>query len=69
MIFMDKVFWTEKLPAYQLLKTMAKGKTYEKLIYLCDEPDEAIDALLSFFHMKKPLLKRLSTAPTMNKGK
>ena len=66
---MDRKFWTEKVPAYSLLKSMAKGKSYDKLIYLVDEPGEAIDALLAFFHLKKPLLRRLSTAPTKSKGK
>ena len=68
MIFMDKTFWTERLPAYQLIKTMAAGKNYEKLISICDEPEDAVAALLNFNHLKKPLLKRLSSAPQVNKG-
>ena len=70
MIFMDKLFWTKKVPAYDLLTSMAKGKEYEKLIQLTDDPDEAIKFLLAFYHMKKPMLRRLSTAPaTKSKGK
>lgn len=63
MVFMDEQFWTQKIPAYDLLKGMAKGKSYEKLIYVTDAADEAVEAILSFYHMKKPILRRLSSAP------
>lgn len=43
MIFFGKDFWTNKLPAYDLLKRIAKGKEYEKLIIITDDIDEVVD--------------------------
>jgi len=63
MIFMDSQFWTEQIPAYDLLKRMAKSKPYGKLIFLHDESDDAIKSVLEFHGMRKPLLTRLHSAP------
>lgn len=63
MVFMDSKFWVEEIPAYNLLRKMAHGKPYDKLITLCDEPEDAIQAILDFHALKKPLLRRLSSAP------
>jgi predicted Rossmann-fold nucleotide-binding protein len=63
MVFMDSRFWTEDLPAYDLLKSLAKGKPYNSIIHIHDEPEDAVRSILDFHLLKKPLLRRLSSAP------
>lgn len=43
MVFFGKGFWTNKLPAYDLLKRVAKGRDYEKLIIITDDIDEIVE--------------------------
>jgi predicted Rossmann-fold nucleotide-binding protein len=42
MVLVNKHHWTEKLPAWQLLCALAKGKEMEKKIHLVDHVDEAL---------------------------
>ena len=47
MVFFGKDFWTNNLPAYDLLKRVAKGREYEKLIMITDNIDEVVDFISS----------------------
>ena len=51
MVFLGKDFWTNKLPAYELVKRVANGKYYEKYITITDDIDEVVD----FIEKNKPL--------------
>jgi predicted Rossmann-fold nucleotide-binding protein len=42
MVLVGKAHWTEKLPAWQLLCALAKGREMEKRIHLVDHVDEAL---------------------------
>ncbi len=48
MVFFGKDFWTNKLPAYDLLKRIAKGREYEKLIIITDDIDEIVDFISDY---------------------
>lgn len=43
MVFLGKDYWTKKLPAYDLILRVSKGREYEKMITLTDSIDEAAD--------------------------
>ena len=45
MIMMGKKHWQEKRPVWNLLKTVADGHPYGKLLYLCDDQKEIITIL------------------------
>jgi len=47
MVFLGKSYWTETMPVIPLLKTLAAGKPYERMIYLCDSVAEVLDILQS----------------------
>lgn len=64
MVLIGRQFWTETIPCYDLLKHISRKKPYGKLVHLVDEPEEAVEAILSFYHMVKPYIRRLSNAPT-----
>ena len=49
MVFLDKDFFTKEVPIYPLLEDLMKrGKYKNLLISVTDDPQEAIDTLLSF---------------------
>lgn len=48
MVFLDKDFWTNNLPAYDLLKKVAKGKDYEELIMITDSIDEVVEFIVKY---------------------
>ena len=49
MVFLGKEFFTKEIPIYPLLEDlMARGKYKNLLISITDDPQEAIDTLLSF---------------------
>ena len=43
MVFFGKNFWNNQLPAYDLLKRVAKGRDYEKYISITDDIDEVVE--------------------------
>ena len=43
MVFLGKNFWTETLPAYDLLLKVSKGRNYEEMITITDSIDEAVE--------------------------
>lgn len=45
MVLVDRRHWTETLPAWPLLRSLAKGRTMESRIALVDRIDEAPEAL------------------------
>ncbi|MFE0808739.1 LOG family protein [Streptomyces sp. NPDC058794] len=45
MVLVDRRHWTEKLPAWQLLTSLAEGRTLESRIALVDRIEEAPEAL------------------------
>lgn len=47
MVFLDMDFWTNHLPAYDLLKKVAKGRDYEELIMITDSIDEVVEFIVS----------------------
>ena len=46
MVFLDRVFWNETLPAEPLLRTLAAGRPYAELIGSVDSADDAMAFLL-----------------------
>jgi len=49
MVFLDKEFFTREIPIYPLLEDLlAQGKYRNLLISVTDDPEEAIDTVLSF---------------------
>ena len=47
MVFLNRDYWTTTKPVYPLLKTLAAGRPYDKLLTIADEEDEVIDFILS----------------------
>ncbi len=47
MVFLDRTFWNETLPAEPLLRTLAADRPYASLIGSADSADEAMDFLRS----------------------
>ena len=47
MVFLGKKFWSENLPAYDLLLKVSKGRDYEKMITITDSIDSAVDFIQS----------------------
>jgi len=43
MVFLGKKFWSENLPAYDLLLRVSKGRDYEKMITITDSVDTAVE--------------------------
>ncbi len=42
MVFLDRDYWTREKPVYKLLKELAKGRTYDRLLTVVDSVDECI---------------------------
>jgi len=47
MVFLGKSYWSDTLPAYDLLLKVSKGRDYEKMITITDSIDEAIDFIIN----------------------
>jgi predicted Rossmann-fold nucleotide-binding protein len=47
MVFLDKRFWTEHVPAFPLLQAMARGRPYEQMLHLDDEPEGIVEFILA----------------------
>lgn len=47
MVFLGKEFWTKKLPAYDLLMQVAKGREYENYITITDSIDEVVKFIMN----------------------
>jgi predicted Rossmann-fold nucleotide-binding protein len=43
MVFLGKEYWTKTKPVYPLLRTLAEGCRYEKLLMITDDVDRAVD--------------------------
>jgi len=49
MVFMDKNFWRNEVPAYTMIETLIKNGRYKNLITaLCDDEDDIINEIMSF---------------------
>lgn len=49
MVFLDKTFWTETMPAYSMLKNLSETGRYKNLLLtVTDSPDEVINAITAF---------------------
>ena len=49
MVFMGKRFWTEDMPVYPLLKSLAATGKYQNLILsISDDTDEIVEELMRF---------------------
>ncbi|MET9228524.1 hypothetical protein [Lentzea sp. NPDC003310] len=48
MIFLDRTFWTEEVPAAPLVQKLAEGREAEQWILVTDDVDEAIELLLKY---------------------
>ena len=42
MVFLGTHYWTREKPVYPLLTALAAGRTYESMLVLCDDVDEAL---------------------------
>lgn len=42
MVFLDRDYWTRQKPVYPLLKELAQGRTYDRLLTVVDSVDECI---------------------------
>lgn len=42
MIFLGREYWTEAKPVYPLLKTLAEGRPYEKMMMITDDTEEVV---------------------------
>ncbi len=47
MVFFDRTTWQVDKPVYPLLRQLACGQTYGRLLTICDEPNEVIDFLVN----------------------
>jgi predicted Rossmann-fold nucleotide-binding protein len=43
MVLVGRTYWTETLPAWPLLETLARGRPMEPHVHLVDDVDEAAD--------------------------
>lgn len=48
MIFLNKKYWTKTKPVYPLLKRLAKGLEYEKLLSISSNPNSIIKTIIAF---------------------
>jgi predicted Rossmann-fold nucleotide-binding protein len=48
MVFLGKEFWTQDVPAAQLVQQLARGREVERWILITDEPAEAVELLESY---------------------
>ncbi len=46
MVLVGRDYWTEEVPAWPLLRSLADGRAMEKVVHLVDDLDE-VPALLS----------------------
>jgi hypothetical protein len=46
MVFLGTKFWTETKAVYPLLKSLARGCAYEKLIMISDSEDQVVKFIL-----------------------
>ena len=44
MVLVGRAYWTETLPAWPLLRSLARGRPMEDRVHLVDHVDEAVDA-------------------------
>ena len=47
MVFFGKDFWTNKLPAYDLLLKVSSGRDYQKMVTITDSIDEAVEFIFN----------------------
>ena len=47
MVFFGKDFWTNKLPAYDLLLRVSAGRDYHKMVTITDSIDEAVEFIFN----------------------
>ena len=45
MVLVGRTYWTETLPAWPLLRSLARGRPMESRVHLVDDVDEAVDLL------------------------
>jgi predicted Rossmann-fold nucleotide-binding protein len=45
MVLVGRTYWTETMPAWPLLQSLARGRTMESRVHLVDEPSEAAELL------------------------
>ena len=45
MVLVGRAYWTETLPAWPLLRSLARGRPMEDRVHLVDHVDEAVDAV------------------------
>lgn len=45
MVFYDEAYWTKEKPVYPLLRGLAQGRSYERMVTIADTPDDIIDFL------------------------
>ena len=43
MVLVGRAYWTETLPAWPLLRSLARGRPMEDRVHLVDHVDEAVD--------------------------
>ncbi|MBN1696624.1 MAG: hypothetical protein JW881_03830 [Spirochaetales bacterium] len=48
MVFLDTAYWTKTKPVYPLLRKLAEGRPYEKLLSITDDSAEAVRAIERF---------------------
>lgn len=51
MVFLDTEYWTKEKPIYPIIKQLAKGNDYEKLIAIFDD----VDTMVSYIENNKPI--------------
>ncbi|MEM7245117.1 MAG: hypothetical protein AAF533_07220 [Acidobacteriota bacterium] len=47
MVFLGREFWTERLPAWQLVQALSNGRSYSEQLAIVDDVDEAVDFIVS----------------------
>ena len=45
MVLVGRDYWTDQLPAWPLLESLARGRTMERRVHVVDHPDDAVAAL------------------------
>ena len=45
MVLVGRAYWTETLPAWPLLRSLARGRPMEERVHLVDHVDEAVELL------------------------
>lgn len=47
MVLVGREYWTETLPAWPLLRSLAAGRAMEEHVHLVDTAEEAVEVVLS----------------------